>query len=68
MIRILLKINFYIYKIIEIINSKVSRDLSLLFTVLIDYISINSNKLEDKLVSQISLLLTLQVTFKEKNY
>ena len=68
MIRILLKINFNIYKIIEIINSKVSRDLSLLFTVLIDYISINSNKLEDKLVSQISLLLTLQVTFKEKNY
>ena len=50
----------------DAIQSKNSKDLSLLFTVLIDYLSVNSNKLDDKLVSQVSLLLTLQVIFENR--
>lgn len=55
----------------EILNSNSNQQqekhkLSSLFTLLLEYLSFNSTSLEDKLVSQIALLLALQVPFKPK--
>lgn len=66
MIKIYLLFEIFSLICLEILKStNIDRNkLGVLFTIILEYLSSNSTNMDDKLVSQISFLMTIQVELK----